>query len=392
MQKSCLERDVNATVRVSLLELRGRKFSDLLSQDPQPKPVSIRDSDTNKHPSISGAEEMPVFSSSEVLDCLEMGLARLSGGESAADEAEHCHSCEVPDSTEEGQPTRFHRHPDSHLIFTISILLQGKRSSMPSTASVPGKPPPPPPAPKTSFAGVSTPRSIPTPRREVHTHTSTQPQEECLARATIRIVDLNMPPSTAADVVTPSSEQAARTSGGLGAGRVLPATPPQPIPVLSPSQRTTSASGSLDGNLSPATTPNQRALPSPGSPAAAQSGPRHMTLQTSSRRLGAQQPTRSKVSSIASGGEPRADVLQAAQIAGLVPSPQSAQAYSADGLSGFEALERALDKSVHGSPLVRYKCEPSTCPSAASACNAVTALWTSSREECVFMVLDVVRM
>lgn len=367
MLQSCSDRGLNATVRVSMLELRGRKTSDLLSSSLNSPNISIRDSDTSKHPYISGAEEISVASSAEMLDCLNLGLSRLSAPRvqgspsatatnSAAAEAGSSGSLARADSREHSQHSTPCRHPDSHLIFTFSVLLQGARSAMPAPCNSQGKPPQPPPAPKPAFSTQPVPPlGTATSRVEPPASISSPAQEEYMARATIRIVDLNMPPSTSVESVSPSGDHHIPPSNEPGCEDATATTQPQSIPAASPVQRLASCSGSLENALSPGTIPHLSTVQSPRSPSAVVDGTHHLSLQTSSRRLQSRLPTPSKVTSIASGGEPRADVLQAAQVAGLVPSPQLTHACSGDGLSGFEALERALDSSTHGSAVMRYK-------------------------------------
>lgn len=370
LQQSCSERGLHPTVRISLLELRGRRFSDLLSQTPlDPPSISIRDSDTSKHPSIVGAEEVACVSASEMLDCLKQGISRLSAlacgspsgaaSNSGADEAGNPCFLARADSREQPLLAPPCRHPDSHLVLTFSILLQGMRGAMPSACSTgQGKPPQPPPAPRSSLASSSAPGTgVRTPRMEAAASSGAPPQEECMARATIRIIDLSMPPSISAQCETPSGGPHTPTSREPGCEEQTTATsPPQPIPAGAPAHQATSGSGSLESAASlSATAANASSAHSPRSPPAVVDSTHHVSLQTSSRRLRPMLPTPSKVASIASGGEPRADVMHAAQVAGLIPSPQSGVAYSNDGLSGFEALERALDSTTHGSPVMRYK-------------------------------------
>ena len=177
-----------------------------------------------------------------------------------------------------------------------------------------------------------------------------------MARATIRIIDLNMPPSAPAEPDTASRDHHVPASHETGCEEPIATAPPQPIPATTPVQRSASGSESLESVVSLSGTANNLSTAhSPRSPPAVGGSAHHVALQTSSRRLRPMLPTPSKVASIASGGEPRADVLHAAQVAGLIPSPQSGVAYSNDGLSGFEALERALDSTTHGSPIMRYK-------------------------------------
>ena len=134
LQQSCSERGLHPTVRVSLLELRGRRFSDLLSSSahtPLDSPsITIRDSDTSKHPSIVGAEEIACVSASDMLDCLRQGISRLSAGsaaggvpsgaasQSGADEAGNLCSLACADSREQSLRTP-PRRPVSYTHLTL---------------------------------------------------------------------------------------------------------------------------------------------------------------------------------------------------------------------------------------------------------------------------------
>jgi hypothetical protein len=374
MQQSCSGRGLHVTVRMSMLELQGRKLSDLLSQDPAHPPISIRDSDTSKHPSIYGAEEMAVSSSAEMLDVFNLGLSRLhgsaAGGEhqtsgsptEAADDAGSSSCLPCADSRESSKIGIPFRHPDSHLVISFNILLQGMRSVMPTPCPTPGKPPPPPPIPKPVLTANSLPPpGVATLNSEVHTSTALQPQEECVARATIRIVDLNIPPCAPVDGAIHNGDTHIPESTQLGCGEAdvpeCSTTPLQRIPTGPHVQCLPSDGGSAETAFPPINGANISGGHSHHSPSVAADDTHHWTLQTSSRRLRPQQPTPAKVASIASGGEPRGDILQAAQVGGLVPSPQPAYACSSDGLSGFEALERAVDSSTHSLAVMRYRCD-----------------------------------
>lgn len=356
MQRSCTESGLQATVRISFLELRGRVFRDLLRSSPDSSHASIRDSDTSKQPHISGVEETSVSSVSDMLECLNFGLSNLHSPDGSAsvspvakngaqnqDEGQQIAPEDAAlllgagDAAQAARKPQ-ERQPGSHLVFTIHIMLQGPRHALlpaPATPTVPSQPPqPPPPPPRSRPASATRKPSASDLQSAAATdpNAPSPPAEQWLLRSTIRIVDLHIPQDP---------HEAAAEAAAAGATTEMPPASAA-IPVGAARQHTpcaTAAAGGASGSPASATLSSPRSphaiavpdsdmaasystptKPPPASPASA-SGNRHLSLQTSARRLQSKVPTPVKSASIATGGEPRGDVLQAAVAGGMAPLP-----------------------------------------------------------------------
>lgn len=138
--KACVKRGLQATVRVSFLQLQGSSFRDLLSTSPPSAQIKLRDHDTTKSPHVSGADEVTVSSEEEMLECFQCGTKRLKtrlegrGGRPedldstiswAIDRAHAAESALVSSAASNDTP-------DSHLIFSFHIHLQGPLTAMPA--------------------------------------------------------------------------------------------------------------------------------------------------------------------------------------------------------------------------------------------------------------------
>ena len=176
-------------MRVSFLQLLGGSFRDLLSSSSTNSQLSLRDYDPSKSPHVSGVNEVTVTSEAEMMECFQHGAARMNpcsedtarnsndinghmGSPAYSGRSDDSFTC-MPGSGS----------PESHLIFSFHIHLQGPITLMPSQHnSAKAKPKP---------SGQR--RKAPGPPKAV---------EEWIFRSVLRCVDICVPLSRS-DTSTP---------------------------------------------------------------------------------------------------------------------------------------------------------------------------------------------
>lgn len=138
--KACIKRGVQASVRVSFLQLQGSSFRDLLSTDWSSSQIKLRDHDTTKSPHIFGADEVTVSSESEMFDCFRCGARRLHSPTPGQVDFpdQQIPPPDLPAETGHDRKSCLATSPssnnsqESHLIFSVHIHLQGPLTSMPA--------------------------------------------------------------------------------------------------------------------------------------------------------------------------------------------------------------------------------------------------------------------
>lgn len=138
--KACVKRGLQATVRISFLQLQGSSFRDLLSTGPPSAQIYLRDHDTTKSPHVSGADEVTVSSEEEMLECFQCGAKRLNtpvAGRSGQPEDLGSTSSRATDRAHVAESTlaasaAAKDTPESHFIFSFHVHLQGPLTAMPA--------------------------------------------------------------------------------------------------------------------------------------------------------------------------------------------------------------------------------------------------------------------